>query len=286
MKEKIETYLQPYQKRTKGTMPSEQSAFMKVFNVISPIVMYYIGCQIVIIFFGTALQEAAETEGFWENIAGWIAGNTVAASAIVKAASMVAGVIVVYPFLKKETPVIKMPEGHKKDIILLLCTGAFTALCFNIFFSLIQFTGSSANYEQVAQVQFALPLWAGILLYGFFSPIAEEMVFRGLVYNRLDREYTKGIAIIGSSILFGVYHGNIVQALYGFLLGLMIAVLYEKYGSFLVPVVLHSAANICIYVVSSNLSIQKICMSWLGFLVCLFISVVLLKTCLLDINKE
>lgn len=188
---------------------------------------------------------------------------------------MLIGVCAIFPIFKSENVKLFISGAKKKDIPFLFILGMAAALCFNILFALLGITGSSGEYAQVAQKQFSLPLWAGIFLYGVISPIAEEVIFRGIVYNRMDRLFGRTIAIIGSALLFGAYHGNIVQTLYGFILGVLIAVLYERYGSFLVPVLIHSAANIAVYIVSSNIILQQKFMNWTGCIACGILAIVL-----------
>ena len=45
------------------------------------------------------------------------------------------------------------------------------------------------------------------------------------------------------SLLFGVYHGNWIQAPYAFLLGLACVYVYERYKSIIAPMILHGTAN-------------------------------------------
>lgn len=217
---------------------------MKVWSIIYPILLYYAGCSIGSFFFSNGLP-------------------------------MLIGVCAIFPIFKSENVKLFISGAKKKDIPFLFILGMAAALCFNILFALLGITGSSGEYAQVAQKQFSLPLWAGIFLYGVISPIAEEVIFRGIVYNRMDRLFGRTIAIIGSALLFGAYHGNIVQALYGFILGILIAVLYERYGSFVVPLLIHSAANISVYIVSSNISLQQKFMNWTGCIGCGILAIVL-----------
>ena len=214
---------------------------MKIWSVIYPILLYYVGCSIGSLFFSVGLP-------------------------------MIVGACVIFPVFQKEMILLKEKwekrTEWKRDLPLLVIFGALSAIFLNILFSLLQITGSSQQYTEVAQKQFAFPLWAGILLYGIVSPVAEEMVFRGIVFNRLKRFFGKVTAIIGSALIFGLYHGNMVQALYGFILGLLMAFFYERYGSFIVPVLLHSAANVCVYVVSGSAVLQSGFMNWTGCIVC------------------
>lgn len=122
-----------------------------------------------------------------------------------------------------------------------------SAIGFNVLFYLLGITESSQSFKNTANAQFGVVLFVGIILYGIVSPLAEEAVFRGLIYNRMKRCFPLPIAMILSSLLFGCYHGNMVQALYGTILGILIAYTYEKYASFTVPVLFHGTANIVIY---------------------------------------
>lgn len=277
------SWIQPLQRRVKTELLPEKSSFLKALSIITPILIYYAVSSFGIILFAYFMRWISVQSGSWSAFAEILRKYSSIVSGIVNGLSMLIGAGAVMIFFLKETPKISLPDSHKRDIPLLFLLGASSALCLNILFSLLQITVSSEAYSEIADRQFALPLWAGIILYGLISPVAEEIVFRGLVYNRLCRQFGLSFAIIGSSLLFGIYHGNVVQALYGFILGLMIAVLYERYASFVVPVLLHGAANICVYVISSDISRSKELMTWQlciasGVLaVCLFLLLVFHK---------
>ena len=94
------------------------------------------------------------------------------------------------------------------------------------------------------KIQYGVEFISGLILYGILSPVVEEAVFRGLIYNRMKRCFNLKIALICSALIFGAYHGNIVQALYGAVLGFLIAYTYDRYGSFAAPVIFHGVANV------------------------------------------
>lgn len=280
MKIKFTCSLQPLQNRIKTKPEPEKTSFLKAVSIVWPILVYHVISQVIIILFAYFMQWISLADTELLSLAEWLRTHSVLVSGGVKALSMGVAAAVVWQMFIKESPVFLLPKGYKKDTVLLFVLGGSAALFVNILFSLLHITGSVESYEQVAQQQFALPLWAGIVLYGIISPIAEEIVFRGIVYNRLRRQYSLWIAIIGSALIFGFYHGNIVQAAYGFFLGLLIAIMYEKYASFVVPVLLHGAANICVYFVSSLETPGDYGMIWPMFFVSALLFVVLLLTCL------
>ena len=161
------------------------------------------------------------------------------------------------PFYKRETKNFEKTEEKQgentlsvKKGFLILFMGALFSLGLNFMFSVLGFLQSSSSYNQVAQRQFSLPLWLAFLFYGILSPWAEELVFRGVFYRVLKRNMTEAAAVLGSALMFGVFHGNLVQFLYGSMMGVVMALLYGRFQNLLAPVLFHGAANIAIYAVS------------------------------------
>ena len=74
------------------------------------------------------------------------------------------------------------------------------------------------------------------------GPLCEELVFRGLLAGRLARYGQKPGAFI-SALLFGLYHANLEQFFYAFLLGLLLAYVYYRTGLLRVSVALHMVLN-------------------------------------------
>lgn len=102
----------------------------------------------------------------------------------------------------------------------------------------------SESYQQAAESLYAGPFWLQLLGLAFLVPVSEELMFRGLIYKRLKLTMDGKKSMILSSVIFGVFHGNIVQGLFGFGLGLLFCFLYEKYGSLKAAVLGHMTANL------------------------------------------
>ena len=77
---------------------------------------------------------------------------------------------------------------------------------------------------------------------GIGAPIMEEIVFRGFVLRQLE-PYGKGFAIVMSAFAFGIFHGNIVQIPYAFLVGLVMGYVTVEYN-ILWAMVLHMINNL------------------------------------------
>lgn len=78
------------------------------------------------------------------------------------------------------------------------------------------------------------------------APIFEEIIFRGIIQKGL---MNKGVepwkAIMFSSIIFGVVHGNPWQFVGAVLLGCVLGLVYYKTKSLLLPMLLHGFNNLC-----------------------------------------
>jgi len=62
----------------------------------------------------------------------------------------------------------------------------------------------------------------------FVAPIAEELIFRGYIQGVLSR-FGKKFAILCSALLFGIFHGNLVQTPYAFFAGLLLGYVAAEY---------------------------------------------------------
>ena len=138
----------------------------------------------------------------------------------------------------------------KKDGLLIVLAGMALALFLNIVFSHLHILTSSETYKQVAGVQYSVSIVRGLIIYGLIKPVEEELVFRGLIYGRMRLYFPKVFCIPISALIFGCYHGNLVQAVYGFLMGCVMAWLYENYRGLTASVLFHSAANVIVFLFS------------------------------------
>ena len=74
------------------------------------------------------------------------------------------------------------------------------------------------------------------------APIFEELIFRGMILNTLTK-YNKMFAIIVTSLLFGLLHLNITQAIPAFFMSLVLCYMYVQTDSILVTILAHAGNN-------------------------------------------
>ena len=82
-----------------------------------------------------------------------------------------------------------------------------------------------------------------LLLVGIFGPIVEEIAFRGMIYKELRTFSPVWLSALLSAALFGLMHGNLVQGLYTFSAGILLALVYEKTNTLRAPILLHILFN-------------------------------------------
>lgn len=73
-------------------------------------------------------------------------------------------------------------DRNAASLVLCALLGITASFALNILVELTMLR--SEKYDTVAEIQYSVPIWLGILLYGIISPMVEEMVFRGVIFNR------------------------------------------------------------------------------------------------------
>lgn len=88
------------------------------------------------------------------------------------------------------------------------------------------------------------------LVAGIIGPVAEEILFRGIIYG-FFRRWGVLAALILSSAIFVLSHSTIsvipVPQIVG---GIVFAIAYEKEGSLIVPITIHVLGNMAIFTIS------------------------------------
>ena len=131
-----------------------------------------------------------------------------------------------------------------KHYWMILVISVATAIGLNNLLLLIDLAKYSEAYQKAAEILYAPSFVEQILITGMVVPVMEELIFRGLAFKLLRRWIPFTWAMIASAVSFGVYHGNLVQFVYATLCGLLLAYLYEVYGSILAPIMAHMVMNL------------------------------------------
>lgn len=217
-----------------------------VMGLIMPLIIYYVIHNAWVIG-GLSVLELAVNSG---KILSWDEETLFLVRTLIKMSGMILGGLSIYPYFKCQKSMEMKKSLSLKGGAALAFIGAVLALGVNYIFVLIGLPQNNEQYQQVAEVQFALPLWLAFLFYGIISPMVEEMVFRGIACSWLGQHMSSAVAVVGSALLFGAFHGNLVQMLYASIMGVVLALVYQKYRNLTAPVLLHASANVTVYFVT------------------------------------
>jgi membrane protease YdiL (CAAX protease family) len=100
--------------------------------------------------------------------------------------------------------------------------------------------------ESVQTLQMAVT-WVHRVVLGivtiFLAPVAEELLFRGILYTAIKRAGFPRLALWGTAILFAAIHQNLLTFIPLLLLAIALTVLYEYADNLLAPICAHAMFN-------------------------------------------
>lgn len=143
-------------------------------------------------------------------------------------------------------------KKHFKPLDTVKWTGmaVVLGLGLNFLFVALGLLEASESYQEVASSLYSVSIPAGVLLYGIYSPLTEEFLFRGIIFHKVKEFMKPAMVVLLSSALFGVYHGNSIQLVYGFAMGYVLGWAYHYSGSMAVTVIMHGVLNVIIFLTS------------------------------------
>ncbi len=208
------------------------------FSAIGWLLLLYYGLMTLLTSITAATDIAGQT--LWATAAGDFSGtidwNRINGNAWGYVASILAGFAILdawkgSAFWKQEVLVKETPmKGKVLLCMLCFCMGAqmVNTLWITLLELMLAPFGKSVMpiLESVAgdTDTFSMFLYASIL-----APVWEEILFRGYVLRAL-RPFGKRFAILGSALLFGLFHGNLLQTPYAVLMGLLMGYLTVEYS--------------------------------------------------------
>lgn len=126
--------------------------------------------------------------------------------------------------------------------LLCLAGGGVLNICWSGLLNLLRIASFFSNETQNAL--FASSFFMQLIGPGLMVPIAEELIFRGLVYARMRTKLQTGEAVFFSALLFALYHGNALQMIYAFPMAIVLALIYESEEKLAYPILFHMGANL------------------------------------------
>lgn len=158
--------------------------------------------------------------------------------------SMFAIPVLFYLYAGKRPADFCITKEFWKSGICLFVSGIGLSILINNIIMLSGIGRIFTGYEEVSWNLYQPSLLLQIAGIGFIIPLAEELVFRAFAYRCLRSRMGVYLAAFWSAFYFGIYHGNFVQGLYAFIIGLALACVYEHGRTIFAPYILHVSANL------------------------------------------
>lgn len=121
--------------------------------------------------------------------------------------------------------------------------GGILASCF---FSLLMDAAGVEQYfsNQVQEELFLAGFLLQVVGLGGIVPVLEELLYRGIMYQRLREFLDVKPAVAAATLIFALAHGNMIQFLYALPMAVILHLLWEKSGSLVPPILFHMGANL------------------------------------------
>lgn len=146
-----------------------------------------------------------------------------------------------------------LPEGRSKENMgkmpivtygLIILLGASCCIALNNWFYILRLQETITTYEEFAETIYAGDIIFVTIKTVFLASVLEEMLIRGLCYHGISQIIGRLGGMFFSALIFGAIHGNLLQGMYAFLLGILFAYVYDMYGrKMIAPILAHMSAN-------------------------------------------
>lgn len=183
-------------------------------------------------------------------------------------------VIIFLPVLLKKYKIYinSNDEFNIKNGFLVAVLGSSLALIVNIIIFRLNISNRYDNFDNSN-------LFINILSSGILGPILEELIFRGIVYNRLKQVTNIKKAMFFSSLIFALFHVDFSQICYAFFMGYLFVNIYEKYSSLKLSMIAHMSANIVITLFIAKIVSINVINQLIIYMILSILFVFLLKNC-------
>lgn len=231
----------------------KENIFMKIWRVVYPVGIYFLISNIISVVFImiTAIfmnmdMIAGRTDidmvAFQEQLTTTLYKNSMMLTAIAAAITIPIACLLFRGDKRKEYTEYEKLNVRLYGLIIIaaisICLGS------NQLLTISRLDEIFPGFQQVQEILYGGGIVMEVLAAVILAPIIEELLFRGLVFKRLYGYTGRIPAMIISSLFFGIYHGNMVQGIYAFIVGMLFVFIYDKYKTIAAPILAHMIANL------------------------------------------
>lgn len=147
---------------------------------------------------------------------------------------------------KPYAPMITPKKLSVAEIIMIVCPCFTIVIIFNLLSTVLTKLIGNLKGSDVAnpleQMLSGSGIWISAFILIIVAPIMEEIIFRGFLYKKLI-PYGSKVYILFSAATFAMFHGNLNQMFYAFLLGIIFAYVMQVTQSIKYSIILHMIIN-------------------------------------------
>lgn len=156
-------------------------------------------------------------------------------------------------------------KSNKFNILKYLLIAVIFAFIYNLYLSII------TDYNVST-----LPIYIQILASGIIGPILEELLYRGIIYNKLKEFKSIKTSMIISTLIFSSMHFSIIDSIYTLFIGYLLVYVYEKSKNLKYSMIIHICINTSVIVLGLFINLNIIFNIILLF-VALILEIILFK---------
>lgn len=181
-------------------------------------------------------------------------------------------------------------KKRMKNVGMAVVTVACISIALNNLISMTPLVTMSTGYQEANANFYGSTLLLELISSALMTPILEELVFRGILYGRLKMMLPKIPAIVISALIFAAVHFNIVQFIYAFLIGIILAILMDLADHVYLAIIGHVTANL-IAVLRTETGIMermtdRSIFAWVISLAFLLIGIIFLVICVKNMTRN
>lgn len=116
------------------------------------------------------------------------------------------------------------------------------SMCLNVVYPLLP-QSLTDQYNALMESLLGGNVWLSLIVTVILAPLAEEFLFRGVTMKKAQKIMPFMAANVLQALLFGIYHMNLIQGVYAFILGLILGFTAEYFHSIWAAILLHAFVN-------------------------------------------
>ena len=148
----------------------------------------------------------------------------------------------------KQERVWLLPKGKGVALIIGALLGIFLNIVLVGIIYLFRLEELFPRHGELMELIAAGNPWIMFVSVVILAPLVEEIIYRGVMMELFRKAGFKvPVIVVLQAIVFGVIHGNWLQGMYAFVLGIFLGLVYLKVQSIWMPIIVHITFNLNLF---------------------------------------